>query len=414
MMGRTIAKVERMNETDAVALDAFFRLSSASWPKLPGQSWTEFSSATGSPLRPVLMYSKSKLQESVQSWRRYLQSAWPANENPPSKPPKLRCLYSIKAQPELAVLKCLAPVVDGFDVSSRQELELIHRAFPNHFVSYSGPGKTEDDLRFASGAADLIHLESREEALICRSLAEFGSGRTRRAKLSVRLCLTPDSKFGLNEAELTELIQCDDAIRQQLLGAHWYLGREAYSTKAFEKAWSWTQISLHKLLSATNSSNFEMSKRLGLPSIGKTWDPLRLPTKFPISTWNFEAGRCLVQDAALYWAPIVAVKHRQERVVIIEGGTQHLSGILSPIYGSQGLHVQAWREGRALASGDLVRTQIYGSLCLSQDRVGPPVDLPRDLKSGDWLGFSSVGAYNLSASAFDFISRPRPLIWILP
>ncbi|HRK06951.1 MAG TPA: hypothetical protein PLZ57_04215 [Pseudobdellovibrionaceae bacterium] len=405
-----------MNQADALGTKEFFRLNSARWPNLPGQSWADFSSATKSPLRPGLMFSKSKLQESAQAWRQYLQSARPAQENASASSSQLRCLYSVKAQPELAVLKSLAQVVDGFDVSSRHELELIHREFPKHFISYTGPGKTDDDLRFASGAADLIHLESREEAWACRSLAEFAVGKNRRAKLSLRLCLAPDSKLGLSEVEIEELIQTDDQLRlmQQIVGAHWYLGREAYSAKTFEEAWLRNQASLQRLLSVTKLTSLELSIGLGLPSFGKTWDQLRLPTNLPVSTWNFEAGRCVVQDAALYWAPIVAVKQRQERVVIIEGGTQHLSGILSPVYGSQGLRVQAWRDGQAVNSTELVRTQVYGSLCMAQDRVGPPVDLPRDLRAGDWLGFSSVGAYNLSASAVEFISRPRPVIWMMP
>ncbi len=407
-------KVGRMNLADTLGIQEFFRLNSTRWPNLLGQSWADFSLATRSPLRPGLMYSNSKLQEAAQIWRQYLQSAWPAQGNTSTNAPRLRCLYSVKAQPELAVLKSLAQVVDGFDVSSRHELELIHREFPQHFISYSGPGKTEDDLRFASDAVDLIHLESREEAFVCRNLPAFAAGQTRRARLSVRLCLAPDSKFGLSEVELAELVQVDEQFLRQIVGAHWYLGREAYSAKAFEEAWLRTQASLQKLLSVTKQTSLEMSIGLGLPSAGKTWDQLCLPTKLPVSTWNFEAGRCLVQDAALYWAPIVAVKHRQERVVIIEGGTQHIGGILSPVYGSQGLRVQVWRDGQAVNSADLVRTQVYGSLCMAQDRVGPPVDLPRDLRSGDWLGFSSVGAYNLSASAVEFISRPRPLIWMLP
>jgi diaminopimelate decarboxylase len=424
-------------------MKAFFRLDFETWPDLKGQAWQDLTSLAQNPLRPVLMYSKSQLREAAKTWRSYLYAAVDPNGQRPIAvthgptdmgstdtkaanfgsgdggpiSPQLRCLYSVKAQPELEVLRVLSEVVDGFDVSSRQELELIHREFPKQFVSYSGPGKTIGDLEFAAHAADRIQLDSVEEAEIAQGVWDKLDSNSIRAELSVRLSLAADSKLGLSHSEFTSLWRRSHFFPKNIRGAHWYLGRESFSGLAFEEAWLRARPNLELInTSSANRSGLELTIGLGLPSLSKTWPQLQLPRDLSVSTWNFEAGRCLVQDAAVYWAPIVAVKNRSERVVIVEGGTQHLGGLLSPVYGSQGLRVQAVRQGQAIRLREVEseRTHIYGSLCLSHDRLGPPLELPRDLRVGDWLGFSSIGAYNLSASATDFIGRPRPLIWMLP
>ena len=395
----------------------FFRFEFKRWPDWPGQTWQDLTRQTQSPLRPVLMYSRSRLKGTAQSWRSYLQSGLASVSGNSSITPRLRCLFSVKSQPELDVLRVLAESVDGFDVSSRQELELIANEFPQHFLSYSGPGKTADDLAFADQVADLIHLDSVEEVELARRGRASLRSPSAKAKLTVRLSLTADSKLGLSETEFNTVWETAEHLQTQLRGAHWYLGRESFSEISFEQAWNSARTPLERLAAHCKAGDgLELTIGLGLPSIGKSWPGLKLPTDLPVSAWNFEAGRCLVQDSAVYFAPIVAVKERSERVIIVEGGTQHLGGLLSPIYGSQGVRVQAIRDGDVINSdaSSRVRTHVFGSLCLSHDRMGAPVELPRELRAGDWLGFTSVGAYNLTASAADFIGRPRPLLWMLP
>jgi diaminopimelate decarboxylase len=72
--------------------------------------------------------------------------------------------YAIKANSEAEILAALAPIVDGFEISSGGEIEKIIDCSPSKPFIFSGPGKLDSDLRRALlQGVEMIHLESLNE-----------------------------------------------------------------------------------------------------------------------------------------------------------------------------------------------------------------------------------------------------------
>lgn len=87
-------------------------------------------------------------------------------------PQQCELFYAIKANSELPVLRTLAPLVHGFEVSSGGELAWVREHFPHTPVIFSGPGKLDGELQAALElGVDGVHLESVHEIERLGSLA---------------------------------------------------------------------------------------------------------------------------------------------------------------------------------------------------------------------------------------------------
>lgn len=150
-------------------------------------------------------------------------------------PPACELFYAAKANPEEAILRTLAPLVDGFEAASGGELAWLRQHCPEHPLIFGGPGKLESELDAALLAnLDAFHVESLHEL---RRLASLARRRERRIPLLLRLNLkldeTPDSRlvmggkptpFGLDEEALDEalaLLREEPAL--ELKGLHFHL-----------------------------------------------------------------------------------------------------------------------------------------------------------------------------------------------
>ena len=81
-------------------------------------------------------------------------------------PDRCELFYAIKANSDLPVLRTLAPIAAGWEVSSGGELAWVREHFPDLPVIFSGPGKTDDELRLAlRTAVDDIHVVRLQELL---------------------------------------------------------------------------------------------------------------------------------------------------------------------------------------------------------------------------------------------------------
>lgn len=349
---------------------------------------------------PFFLYDERELHANVGRMR----DAWKRVNSA-----RFSVFYSVKANPNPHVLRALVPIVEGFDVSSLEELEMVVRlgVVPGR-ITVSGPAKNRAFLeRAVQLRVHSIHVDSAEELRELRSLAPG----TWVPRLTLRVAdpALPTAKLGFAGDALEAVLSGE---RGTIAGLHMYLGRES-----FEAARVLGQLgalaSLRARHAAAFTAGFELFVGPGLPSwtaLDPGLDPFLGKAKaFPFPV-NVEAGRAIAGTAGAYGAEVLSVKEGPgaRPCVIIAGGVHHLgSSLISPSFGTKGLTCEAWRGGNPL--NEATRPcSIYGSLCLANDIVHPHADLPAGLARGDWLLFRPCGAYGITAAASQFIGLPRP------
>ena len=81
-------------------------------------------------------------------------------------PSRVAVHYAVKANPYEPVLRLMSELVDGFDIASAGELDLVRAAgIAADRISFAGPGKRTAELEAAVRAGVTINLESEAEAV---------------------------------------------------------------------------------------------------------------------------------------------------------------------------------------------------------------------------------------------------------
>ena len=106
---------------------------------------------------PLFVYSRAHLDARVAELRAAL-------------PGRVGINYAVKANPHLAVIGHMAPLVDGFDIASSGELALcVAVGIDPARISFAGPGKRDDELEAAIATGVTLNCESAGEG--ARALA---------------------------------------------------------------------------------------------------------------------------------------------------------------------------------------------------------------------------------------------------
>ncbi|MGE3818646.1 MAG: type III PLP-dependent enzyme [Isosphaeraceae bacterium] len=351
-------------------------------------------------------------------------------------PPPFEICYSVKANPNLGLLRFLVARGCGLEIASQGELAAATAAgCPAQRILFAGPGKTEDELdaALAAGVGE-IHVESRTEAVRLGTLARR---RTTRARIALRVNpgaavegggLRMGGKpapFGIDEDQLEEVVRTVEAEPAlDLVGLHLYMG---------------TQILDHELLLRQYTEGLEIAGRLqrrlgrrletidfgggyGVPYFGHE-RPLDLEQfgrrlapwardatsrpEFAATRFVVEPGRFLVAEAGLYVTRVTDVKvSRGKKFVIVDGGMHHhlaASGNLGQTI-KRNFPV-ALLDGLGRSNREPV--DVVGPLCTPLDVLARAVPLP-PVAIGDLIGVFQSGAYGRSASPLGFLSRSSP------
>ncbi|MGH7414251.1 MAG: diaminopimelate decarboxylase [Candidatus Rokuibacteriota bacterium] len=351
-------------------------------------------------------------------------------------PPEFSVYYSVKANPNRAVLRHFLEKGCGLEVASVGELgQALAAGCPAERILFAGPGKTEAELeRAVSRAIGEIHIESRLEAQRIGSIARRLGLRPR---VAVRVNPAPDAQggamrmggkpapFGVDEEQLEDmlaLIEADPYL--DLRGLHLFAG---------------TQILDHTVLIAQYRHGLGIARRaagrlgrpletldfgggLGIPYFDNEGeldvdklreglrglmsevegDPALAGTRFVV-----EPGRYLVGEAGIFVTRITDVKtSRGRRFVVLDGGmNQHLaaSGNLGQVIKRNypvavANHLRRPRD---------TRTEVVGPLCTPLDTLARDVMLA-SAEAGDLFVIFQSGAYGLTASPVGFLGHPIP------
>ncbi len=345
--------------------------------------------------------------------------------------PRIAVLYSIKANPSVALAHILRDEGCGAEIASLGELEVALAAgFAADRLRFAGPGKTKDELASAlDRGVGVFHVESESEA---DDLASLARARSRTATCAVRVNLTgkehggrlrmagQGSRFGVDQERafaLLQRIRDDDAL--SLRGLHAYSGTQCFDAAAFveqsrtlcELADEWESRLGAPIPEVDLGGGFGEATYAGDPTfdLQTAADGVRRLVEHESRAHRrhfVELGRYLTASCGVYAATVVRKKPGGGRVhLALDGGMHHcaLAAGAGAVLKRPPLLVHAY----ALQEPSRETVAIGGPLCTPQDQFADAVALP-PFTPGDAVAVLAAGAYGLTCSPVGFLSHATP------
>jgi len=356
-------------------------------------------------------------------------------------PREFEVYYSVKANPNLAILRHFVVRGCGLETASAGEmLQALAAGCPAEKIVFAGPAKTDDELELAvrHGIGE-IHVESSWEATriaaLCRS-------RGVRARVAVRVNPAGDAEggalrmggrpapFGVDEEKLDSLVDYivgEDCL--ELSGIHMFAGTQILDYEVLAAQYR-KGVSIARgvaLRTGRPLRTVDLGGGLGIPyfagdqqldlerlaaELALLMDEVRRDPFFEAARFLIEPGRFLVGEAGVYVVRVIDIKEsRGKKFVIVDGGMNHhlaASGNLGQTIKRNFPIVLLQKMDQP--ADEIV--DVVGPLCTPLDTLGRSVRLPR-AAIGDLVGILQSGAYALSASPLQFLSHSSPAeVWV--
>ena len=340
--------------------------------------------------------------------------------------------FAVKANGFAPVLTALAREVDGFEVSSVNELDAALAASAGsgreNGIVAGGPGKTPAllDALLAAGAG-LINVESRLE-LERVATAARRAGHPAQIALRVnpnRVPLTgalrmggAAGQFGIDESEVPELIASAARLPGvDLAGFHFHgvsgnLDAAAHVTYV-EWCLEWSAATAAEC--GIDLRVVDVGGGLGFPFDGGPefdLDVLRVGLAAlrppPGVRVVLEPGRWIAAPCAWYAAPVTDLKSsRGQWFAVLRGGIHHfaLPASWDLLHRICVLPVDEWEAGSGRPELRDECVTVVGELCTPEDTLAHDLAVSR-LRAGDVLVFPDAGAYGWEFALQEFLGHP--------
>lgn len=350
-------------------------------------------------------------------------------------PPKIIVFYSLKANPSIGLLSFIKNYVSGVEASSEGELYLARQAgVPAEKIIFVGPGKTEEELKYA--------IESNILSIVVESFSELdkinyiSKQMNKKARVAVRINPKFEianarikmggsaKQFGIDEERLGEFVEeagkCNNVI---LEGLHVYMGTQVLDAGVLVENFK-NIFNLAKTMQndcGVKVKLIDFGGGFGIPYFpGEKELDLKLlkeglyelfhenSTIFDYENMDLlvESGRFLVAESGVFLTRVLYKKHsRGKTFIITDGGSNNhasASGIGRFIRHNFPIEVVGKQSINEREVVDIV-----GPLCTPTDVLAQGVELPV-INEGDVIAVLKSGAYGLSASMKDFLSHPAP------
>ena len=310
-------------------------------------------------------------------------------------------MYAVKCNAHPLVLEALhAAGINHFDVASDYEIALVQRHCPGAEIYYHHPAKTAASIRSAYDNAGVRYFAVDCHEELGKVIANTGSD----AIITVRMAVPQDksvydlsTKFGAQPPLARELIVAA-AAGHRSVGVTFHVGSQCLDPSAYERA---MEIAASVAKEAGVSLAF-MDIGGGFPGYYETTVAPPITTYFeriktaaskfcnPTDTKVFcEPGRALVYEAASLLTQVIL---RKDSIVYLNDGI--FGGFAEIYWGGEALTLscRVRRPGGA-SQQDMKSFTVYGPTCDGNDKLPYKVELPIDLRDGDWIEFNSLGAY---------------------
>jgi diaminopimelate decarboxylase len=357
---------------------------------------------------PLVVYCEQTILDAARAYRESAPDALP--------------LYSLKAFPNVALLRLLAAEGFGADVSTLGELEFARRAgIDGERIVVHGNNKSDEELRAAAAAeVRFVVLDALDEA---KRAAEAG---VRRALVRVTPGIEADtheairtahhgSKFGLPPADALEAVTAAREAGLEVSGVHLHIGSQLLDPRAGLETIDWLKdFAAREWLPEV----VDLGGGLGIPYVETERPPSirefvstllgRLADGWPGEPPQLilEPGRSLVGPAGVTLYRIGVVKRASDATtyVAVDGG---MSDNPRPqLYGARYTALLANRAAEQPAR----EFDVCGKHCESGDVLIEGIRLPEP-RRGDLLAVPATGAYTLSmGSNYNAVPRPAAVL----
>jgi len=351
---------------------------------------------------PLLVYCEQTIRSQVRAYR--------------EAAPGAQLVYGTKAFANVALLRLLADLEVGADVSTLGELAFARAAgIPGERIVFHGNNKSEEELRAAAEAGALVVLDAPGEAEaaaasgVRRVLVRLTPGVEAETHRSIQTA-HEESKFGLApDAAARELERARD-LGLEVDGVHVHVGSQLGRPDetavaldrvlAFLEGLDWRP----RILDLGGGLGVRHSRDEALPSVAEFVRPLveRVPEGTRLI---LEPGRSLVGSAGVTLYRVGRVKESGGVVyAAIDGGMSD-----NPRPQLYGARYEALLANRAEEPSTGVY-RIAGKHCESGDVLIDAAELPEP-QPGDVLAVPATGAYTLAlGSTYNGVPRPAAVL----
>lgn len=346
-------------------------------------------------------------------------------------PPDAGLLFAVKANGHPALAAALAAEADGFEVASGGELALAQVAGAKR-IAFSGPAKTDGELRAAVLAGATVHVES---LLELRRLSAAAVELTAEATVALRInragAVLPGSHrmtgeatpFGIDETDLPDAIGLARQLPGiALVGFHLHavsnnLDAEAHTAFVAEAVrWALGAAVEFPLTYLNLGGGFGVDytgdRSFDLDLFGTALR--QVAAAAPGVELVFEPGRLVAADAGWYAAEVIDLKRVHGRwFAVVRGGTHHFR--LPAAWGYSHpcalLAMPDWPYAFDRPTVD-EPVDVVGELCTPRDVLARGQSLGR-VRVGDVIVLGRAGAYGWDISHHDFLRHEQPQFVII-
>ncbi|ERL51933.1 type III PLP-dependent enzyme [Halomonas huangheensis] len=348
-------------------------------------------------------------------------------------PEGVELYYAIKANSEAPILETLAPIVDGFELSSGGEIaRACGCSHPRPWV-LSGPGKLDSDMRQAiDNGIEAFHIESLGEIARLQEIAR-DRGRQQAVLLRINPSL-PDTlssrlqmagaptPFGIDETDLAEAVEAvDNASHLQLVGFHIHamshqkeVARHQQLIGYYLSRWpEWRALAREPdalvQLNVGGGIGVDYSCRQQFDwSALCSWLDGQLRAMHNPPRLRFEIGRFISAFCGYYVIEVLDRKFSHgEGFLVCRGGTHQFRLPAAQSHDHPLIHLPQAVDETAGNAGEPESWTIVGQLCTPKDVLSRDQQL-WDVAVGDLLVLPLAGAYGYNISHADFLCHPRP------
>ena len=351
---------------------------------------------------PLVVYCEQTIRARVAAYR--------------SAAPDATLVYGTKAFPNVAVLRLLAELGVGADVSTRGELEFAVRAgIDGERLVVHGNNKSDDELRAAAQHGAIVVLDALDEidraagAGVRRALIRVTPGVEAETHEAIRTG-HEGSKFGLAPADVAPAVDDARSSGIDVVGLHVHVGSQLAAPDA--------AVAAIERLGALGLEPDVVDVGGGLGVRHTLAEPVvsieefvrallaAVARAFPHAPrLIFEPGRSLVGQAAVTLYRVGVVKRAGDVTwVAVDGGVS--DNPRPQLYGARYTAVIANRADEPATRA----FRVAGKHCESGDVLIDRVELPEP-RRGDVLAVPATGAYTLGmASNYNGVPRPAAVL----
>lgn len=345
-------------------------------------------------------------------------------------PDGLALHYAVKANPYGPLLRFLARYVDGFDIASAGEHQLLKDAEVDSLpVSFAGPGKRDQEIESAIAAGVTINIESEGEAERALAIAELVG---RQPKIAVRV--NPPfgikgagmkmgglaSPFGVDANRAAAVVSQVIEGGADYRGLHIFAGSQVLAADALIASQGATVALAAEIADDAGAEPPELNlgggfgipyfpgeQPLDIEAVGAALAETlaNVPDSLANTRFAIELGRWLVGEAGVYLTRIIDRKQSHGRTFLVtDGGLHHMLAASGNFGQLLRRNYPVAIAGRFGCEPDEDAT-ITGCLCTPLDLLADDVALPH-AELGDVVAIFCAGAYGLTASPQAFLAQP--------